>query len=554
MSGTLYVPTNYPIPGVPDPNTPIVYYQPSTDPSAPPSSTTATTYPTSNAYSSTPPSNVINAAWAQSLQQSSWRGTIFYINTAEFTTGRKLVAHEYPFSDDPDIEDLGRALRRVTFDAYLVGDDYANQFNQFEVQTSLEGPGELIHPTIGTMQANCKSASLSLSKDDGRVVIIRLEFWIPNQTPALTQTETAPDTQQDTLDSADDVDDSADEDYFVDVSNPITDGLSVVGDVGNTIISGLNTGFDFISDVADTVQGVLQAGAYIVSTVTGVVMTAANIAVGLVNDASRAEGCVQGLGNILGSGYYFGRYDNADLSTMPAVLQNVKFTGSPNDITNQAAALLITQSTNNRTLVLTAANLVPLLAEVLQDQTSSKALTAGVRALLEALRVSALSPLDGIRLLVPLCGFETLVLPGTSSISTNANLGIQATAALVRRAAISSLARALTTYQPNTTNDVQNMFGLVIPILDNEILYSADVNDKNSYSALNKLKSNVVAMLQLTAVNLPSVEVIGFQRSLPSLVLAWQIYADSSRSDELISLNNVPNPLFMPLQVEILSQ
>jgi prophage DNA circulation protein len=533
---SVYLPANTPMPGVPDPTTPTIYYTP------PDSSITSTTSPS---YSNSPTPRVINAAWAKSLHQTSWRGTIFYTNNIEFATNRKLVAHEYPFSDDPDIEDLGRGMRRVTIDAYLVGDDYANQSNAFLVQVELSGPGELIHPAVGTMQANCKSTSISFSKDDGRVVILKMEFWIPSQSsPTVTQTQTAPDTQQDTLDDSDSLDDASNEDFFVDITPDMVAGNSVIGDIGNTIISGLNTGFDYVSQVADSVQGVIQDNAYIVSTVVGTVMTTANIAVGLVNDAARSISYIKGLGNILGSDYYFGRYDSSDLTQQPVVLQGIKFTGSPNDITNQASLLLITQSANTRAAVLVSANTVPLLAEALKDQASCKALTTGICNLFEALRQATLSPIDGIRLLIPLCGFQAV---STSTM-------IVATTAVIRRAAISSLARSLTTYRPNTTEDVQNMFSSIMPIFDSEIEYSADANDQQSYAALTKLKNSVIICLQSTKVNLPSIQVVNFQKSLPSLVVAYQIYADSSQSDSIIALNDVINPAFMPLSIEVLSR
>ena len=48
------------------------------------------------------------------------------------------------------------------------------------------------------------------------------------------------------------------------------------------------------------------------------------------------------------------------------------------------------------------------------------------------------------------------------------------------------------------------------------------------------------------SLQLPSLVSYSFPRSLPSLVKAWRLYADSARADQLVAENKVIHPAFMP--------
>ncbi|WP_171555545.1 DNA circularization N-terminal domain-containing protein, partial [Shigella sonnei] len=65
--------------------------------------------------------------WRDNLYDASFRGVPFSVESDEGSFGRRVQVHEYPNRDKPYTEDLGRATRRLTINAYLVGDDYAEQ-------------------------------------------------------------------------------------------------------------------------------------------------------------------------------------------------------------------------------------------------------------------------------------------------------------------------------------------------------------------------------------------------------------------------------------------
>ncbi len=62
--------------------------------------------------------------------------------------------HEYPNRDKPFTEDLGRATRRMTINAYLVGDDMPINAIVSLALLKTGGPGTLVHPQNGEMQGS----------------------------------------------------------------------------------------------------------------------------------------------------------------------------------------------------------------------------------------------------------------------------------------------------------------------------------------------------------------------------------------------------------------
>lgn len=96
---------------------------------------------------------------SDSLRQASFRGVPFHVETTELGAGRRTQLHEYPKRDKPDVEDLGRATRDLSFSGFVVGDDYVEQANTLLGALEAYGPGTLVHPWFGTMQVSIKDAA-----------------------------------------------------------------------------------------------------------------------------------------------------------------------------------------------------------------------------------------------------------------------------------------------------------------------------------------------------------------------------------------------------------
>ncbi|APW38961.1 hypothetical protein RD110_18580 [Rhodoferax koreense] len=93
---------------------------------------------------------------SESLQPASFRGVPFYVDAAGVEVGRRVQVHEYPQRDQPWAEDLGRATRSFTVDAFVVGPGYIADANALIAAAEEEGTGTLVHPWLGTMEVSLR--------------------------------------------------------------------------------------------------------------------------------------------------------------------------------------------------------------------------------------------------------------------------------------------------------------------------------------------------------------------------------------------------------------
>ena len=167
-----------------------------------------------------------------------------------------------------------------------------------------------------------------------------------------------------------------------------------------------------------------------------------------------------------------------------------------------------------------------------------------IQAAVEALRASINSPDDQIRILTDLAGFSVPVVDSTAG----------PTAAVCRRACLSSLAKAIADWQPTSATDANDVIAEIVPLYDAEIVNAADMGDTNSYIQLRNVRAAVVNDLQTRGASLPELLTVTVPGVLPSLVLAWQLYADATREPDLLHRNStVIHPAFFPASFEALS-
>lgn len=108
------------------------------------------------------------------LYEASFRGVPFHVTKVDLKVGRRTVVHEYPQRDKPYVEDIGRATRRLTFTAFVVGDDYIQQAEKLIGAIETEGPGTLIHPHLGEMKCCLEQASTITFTDSSRTASVVL--------------------------------------------------------------------------------------------------------------------------------------------------------------------------------------------------------------------------------------------------------------------------------------------------------------------------------------------------------------------------------------------
>ena len=115
--------------------------------------------------------------WADRLRPASFRGVPFSVPEHSADDGRRLARHEFPGRERPVVDDLGRATREWTVEAFVVGDDYMERRDQLVAACAeAPGPGELVHPHLGTLRVHCESVQYRESNDEHRVARFTITF------------------------------------------------------------------------------------------------------------------------------------------------------------------------------------------------------------------------------------------------------------------------------------------------------------------------------------------------------------------------------------------
>lgn len=90
--------------------------------------------------------------------------------------GRRTASHEFPFRDDPYVEDLGGKQKTFTVEAFVIGDDYFVKRDALLDALDKEGPGTLVHPYFGEKTLQVDTYRLRETMNDGRMASFSITF------------------------------------------------------------------------------------------------------------------------------------------------------------------------------------------------------------------------------------------------------------------------------------------------------------------------------------------------------------------------------------------
>lgn len=454
-----------------------------------------------NPFDTTPPA----PSFIDELQPASFRGVPFGVITADGRFGRRMAEHEYPFRDKPWLEDLGRATRKISFVGFLISDslvygggDVIDQRERMIAACETNGPGTLIHPTLGELLVSCPQDGLTVIERGNEWRYFELGFsFIESGAREFPSADSA---------TEDDADEAADE-------------------------SDLQTAMDYILAVQIAIargEAVLKQLLRVTNGFIGSVLRLANDATGLFTMVVDLPG-------------EFGRYFPGGTGGFGG--RSLPIAGLPLTVGG-----LIAQGAAARSAVVAAT--ATLLAAVNGSDTAAQASAA--QALVAALLAATPDPGVALRLLEALAAFFPDD-PTTDSVIGQAMAAVQAAfGALARRAALAALVRAAASYQPTSRDDAAAVRDQITALLDAEILVAGDAGDDNSYMALRALRTACVVDLNSRGAALPAMKVFAFNGNLPALVLAQTLYQDATRGDELVIEANPPHPAFMPLSFSAL--
>ena len=181
------------------------------------------------------------------------------------------------------------------------------------------------------------------------------------------------------------------------------------------------------------------------------------------------------------------------------------------------------------------------------------ALAFGLQSVTEAVRVACTDPADAIQALLQLAGYSPATATGGDSIGLAMAKVESAVAAACRRAALSSLALASADYAPTSYQDAVRVRDAVCAAIDAEIAIAGNAGDYASYTALRGLRAAVVRDLTTRAGSLARIATITRPAPQPALAVAYDLYDDASRYDDLVRRVDPVSPLFLPRQFQALN-
>jgi len=113
---------------------------------------------------------------AKKFRQASFKNIAFNPDSSTFEGGRRVVAHEFPYSDIAQPEDLGQKKREFSFEGYVNGEDYESKRDKLIDACESEGEGILVHPYFGTIVAICTGFSVRESKAENGIAYFSFSF------------------------------------------------------------------------------------------------------------------------------------------------------------------------------------------------------------------------------------------------------------------------------------------------------------------------------------------------------------------------------------------
>lgn len=99
----------------------------------------------------------------ESIQAASFRGITFDCVALRDQSGARVAVHNPLFSDLALLEDMGQAADQIELKAAFSGDDAEAQADTFLQALRVTGPGELVHPFLGPVQA--KATGWTVERD-----------------------------------------------------------------------------------------------------------------------------------------------------------------------------------------------------------------------------------------------------------------------------------------------------------------------------------------------------------------------------------------------------
>lgn len=425
--------------------------------------------------------------WFEDLHldgDGSFRDVRFRVQSITSNVGRRTVVHQFPGKDKPFVEDLGRDARRFNVDAYIVGPEY--MVGRDELRDAIEnvaGPGRLVHPYWGSLDVTVVGqASFRETPNEGGIA--RIRFAVVEAGDELPITE--PDPKEEVEEAADEADEAAAESYESE--------WSLLGAIADVVQAAINV-VDAVASDINKIKGYVNAAMNVVDTIGDAIASVAEGITDLINlpgaIADSFEGIINDVaGAFAGIGDAWDSYFDDD------------------EEAGQVAGTPLTSPTGAA------------------PASGDKRADIGMKTFREMLTVGSDLP-D-----VPL---------GTGQREIEAR-NQAAFLRLVRSQMIIATIRAMTNIPFSSLTKAEEVRDEILDALDAEI----EDADDTTYGPYVNLRVTFIKYIAQATAELPRVIEFTPATTLPALVIAQQLYGDSTRDEDIIARNSVRNPCEVP--------
>lgn len=159
---------------------------------------------------------------------------------------------------------------------------------------------------------------------------------------------------------------------------------------------------------------------------------------------------------------------------------------------------------------------------------------------------------DGIGLILPHSMTVAPATPLTPSRAQELRNG-QAFQSLVRQLALVEVAYAVPGLDIASAQEAADIRNGVINAFEAEQVVVANAGQDELYAALVELQNVLIRDITTRMLQLPALTTYTLPQSLNSLALAWRLYQDAQRGDELVDRTAAINPAFLPRTGRVLS-
>lgn len=440
--------------------------------------------------------------WREQLRPASFRGVPFLVKSSDQTIGRRTAVFEYPGRDQPFIEDMGGVAWSDTFEAYVLGADHMEQAARLTEALNKYGPGELVHPYLGTRQVQAGEGGVRHSDSEGGQSVFSIKIF---EAPPATTPNEAINTDIALQESCDEAEksllDEFDEFFAVEgMTQGLVDELATAYDTAMEAIAPGQDLFAKGQNLWAKGQGYMNIGTSWIAKGQNWVGRVADITKVFSNPSALGGGLFYGLRDFMGVFGHVGNSNNTPKNSTPS--------GSAGLSTAPSTPAPATPSLNTPTTPPTPS------AEKILDVLHNL-------PVVEDTRIEPVNLTESRK--------EQKAMQG-------ALLDLMHSATVIAAAQASSLVE----YQDQAqAEQVQEVFIAAIE-------RAQERTSDTVFQHLEQVRVDLIKDLSSRGAGLPSVTRVTPAHTLPALVQAYRLYGDSRRAEQLVDRNRLSHPGFVP--------